>query len=202
MTVRNTEESNFQSFTVRFFPHSSHSLPFQSTSKHSNQTVHLCTSARHRHAGWLLSTSRSGSLYQQLLKLSEDKKSSYITYFADHWISKVTLHIYGSPNLGYHDVHVLLWSEAQECLCLWDELSFPHFSLEHELNWYPWHSGSWKSPQFSYWTEGNYVWTSSNTGGGSGCWEGAVVSLAPKHFPASLNSSWLLQEETLEAFTT
>lgn len=40
MIVRNISKSNFQSINV-ISPHSSHFLPFQSISKHSNQTVQL-----------------------------------------------------------------------------------------------------------------------------------------------------------------
>lgn len=40
--------------------------------------------------------------------------------------------------------------------------------------------GAETSSQFSSSTEGNFVRISSNTEGGTGCWEGAAVSLPPK----------------------
>lgn len=107
--VRNRQESNFQSFIIIIFPHSSHSLPFRSTSKHSNQTVQLCfvhLPGRDMQAD-CLTANTSGSTYHQLFKMSKNHLFFYIYIY----VSQKSPYIYADLLIyHYHDTHSLLWT--------------------------------------------------------------------------------------------
>lgn len=88
-------------------------------------------------------------------KRQKSKKSSYITYFVDHCISKTTLHISGSPNLPHHDVHSSCDLKPRNvCVCRMSS-HFHTFSL-WSTSWTGTvgTAGAETSSPFSSWAEG------------------------------------------------